>query len=50
MCGFAGAFGNLNFTLNDKKIFSSLKHRGPDSIGKYKSDSCVMFIGSSNKF
>ena len=43
MCGFAGSFGNLNFKLNDKKIFSSLKHRGPDSFGKYKNGMCVMY-------
>lgn len=43
MCGFAGLFGNLNFKLNDKKIFSSLKHRGPDSFGKYKIGMCVMY-------
>ena len=43
MCGFAGAFGNLNITFNEKNIFSSLKHRGPDSSGKYSSELCTMF-------
>ncbi len=43
MCGFAGSFGNLNFKLNDRKIFSSLKHRGPDSFGKCKIGMCVMY-------
>ena len=43
MCGFAGAFGNLNITFNEKNIFSSLKHRGPDSSGKYSSELCNMF-------
>ena len=43
MCGFAGAFGNLNKKFDDKKIFSSLEHRGPDSSGRFLSENCILY-------
>ena len=43
MCGFVGVYGNINQEFQDKKIFLSLKHRGPDSSGKFVSENCVMF-------
>lgn len=43
MCGFAGVYGNLNKKFDDKKIFSSLVHRGPDSSGRFLSENCILY-------
>ncbi len=43
MCGFAGVYGNITQKFDDEKIFSTLKHRGPDASGKFSSETCIMF-------
>ena len=43
MCGFAGVYGNITQKFDDEKIFSTLKHRGPDGSGKFSSETCIMF-------
>ena len=43
MCGFAGVYGNVNKKFEEKKIFNSLRHRGPDSSGRYLSENCMLF-------